>query len=115
MGEFADSAVLQQAVELNEGVILAGEADECGAIFVGDRKNIVVETVKPADTVENALLVRAYEAMGRQTDAAFTVSDRVRRVCETDMLEENGVEYSVEGTVKVSFGAFEIKTFLLYL
>ena len=115
VGAFSDSEVLHQAVELNEGVIFGGEADDCGAIFVGNRKNIVVETVKPSDTVENALLVRAYEAMGQATEAEFTISTRVRRVCETDMLEENGVEIPVDGTVKASFGAFEIKTFLLYL
>lgn len=115
VGAFSDSDALRQAVELNEDVILGGEADDLGAIFVGDRKNIVVETVKPSDTVENALLVRAYEAMGMQTDVEFTISPRVRRVEETDMLEENGVECAVNGTLKTSFGAFEIKTFLLYL
>ena len=115
VGQFEHSDVLRQAAQLNEGVILGGELQECGAIFVGDRKNIVVETIKPSDTVENALLVRAYEAMGMQTDVQFTLSDRVRRVVETDMLEENGRECLSNGTLQASFGAFEIKTFLLYL
>ena len=114
-GDFGSSEVLRQAVELNESVILGGEADECGAIFVSDQKNIVVETIKPSDTEERALMVRVYEAMGRQTEVQFAVSDRVRRVLETDMLEEHGVECPLDGTLQTTFGAFEIKTFLLYL
>ncbi len=115
VGAFAESDVLRQAVELNEGAIFGGEADEGGAIFVSSKKNIIVETIKPADTVENALMVRAYEAMGMAAEAEFTVSDRVRGVSETDMLEENGRELTFDGVFKTSFGAFEIKTFLLYL
>jgi hypothetical protein len=70
-----------------------------------------VDTVKPADTVENALLVRAYEAMGKQTDCAFTANPRIKTVTETDMLEEDP---TVVDLSKVHFGPFEIKTFILY-
>jgi len=112
IGSFGDSDVLHEAVELNENIILSDSADNCGPIFLTDRKNIVVETVKPADTVENALLVRAYEAMGMQTDAKFTLSEKIRGIYETDMLEENGVKLNGNGT---AFSPFEIKTFLLYL
>ena len=76
---------------------------------------ILVDTVKPADRTENAILVRVYEAMGMGTRAAFTVSDRVRRVEETDMLEENGRTVDREALSALPFGAFEIKTFLLHL
>ena len=112
IGSFGDSHVLHEAVELNEDIILSDSADNCGPIFLSDRKNIVVETVKPADTVENALLVRAYEAMGMQTDAKFTLLEKIRGIYETDMLEENGVKLNGNGT---AFSPFEIKTFLLYL
>ena len=111
-GSFAESDVLRQAAELNEPPVWAGEADQVGSIFLPDAKNIIVDTIKPADTVENALLVRVYEAMGKQTDCAFAVHEKVRGIRETDMLEEGGV--AVEPG-KVHFGAFEIKTFLLYL
>lgn len=112
IGTFSESDVLRQATELNESVILGGGSPDCGPIFLSDRENIVVDTVKPADTVENALLVRVYEAMGMQTEAAFTVSEKIRSICETDMLEENG---RVLTDSKAVFGPFEIKTFLLYL
>ena len=82
------------------------------SIFLGNMPNIIVETIKPADTADHALLVRAYEAMGKQTDCAFTVHPNVKSVTETDMLEENGQAADVN---RIHFGAFEIKTFILHL
>ncbi len=115
-GPFTDSGVLREACELNEPPALgAVPGGDPGPVFLPDRPNIIVDTVKPADTAENALLVRAYEAMGMQTEAVFTVADRVCRVEETDMLEENGKELPPGNRLKVRFGSFEIRTFLLYL
>ena len=71
-----------------------------------------MDTIKPADTFENALLVRVYEAMGKQTDCAFTAHANVKSVTETDMLEENPQPVDL---AHVHFGPFEIKTFILYL
>jgi hypothetical protein len=51
--------------------------------------------------------------MGMQTDSAFVVHPAVKRVVETEMLEENPVEVSVDE--KLQFRQFEIKTLLLYL
>ncbi len=110
-GAFADSDVVQQAALLNAAPILGAFRDDLGPIFLLDRKNIIVETIKPADTADNALLVRAYEAMGMKTVAHFQAALQIQKIEETDMLEENPV--AVEG--KVEFGPFEIKTFLLHL
>ena len=111
-GAFQDSDVLQQAAELNEPMIAGGICDDLGPIFLSDQNNIIVDTIKPADTFENALLVRVYEAMGKQTDCAFTANERIKSVTETDMLEEilQCVDLS-----NVHFGPFEIKTFILTL
>ena len=113
-GAFADSDVVQQAAQLNEPLLMgsAAAALNAGPVLVPDRKNIIVETVKPADTAENALLVRAYESMGKKTDCAFWANDKIREIVETDMLEEHPQTVDIR---KVSFGPFEIKTFLLYL
>lgn len=115
-GPFTESGVLREACELNEPPVSgASAAGDGGPIFLPDRQNIIVDTIKPADTVENALLVRAYEAMGMQTEAVFSVADRVQRVEETDMLEENGRAFPPGKRLAVHFGSFEIKTFLLHL
>lgn len=110
-GAFAESNVPQLAAELNEPMIAGDKADDLGPIFLSNAKNIIVDTVKPADMVENALLVRAYECMGKQTDCAFTVNPRITKIVETDMLEENPQDVDVR---KIHFGSFEIKTFILY-
>lgn len=111
-GAFAESDVVREAAQLNEMLIPgAPDGDAFQPIFLPRSKNIIVDTIKPADTVENALLVRAYETMGMATDTVFAVSERVRRITETDMLEENPVETETN----IHFGAFEIKTFILHL
>ncbi len=111
-GAFADSDVPQQAAQLNEPLLAGGICDDLGPIFLSDKKNIIVDTIKPADTVENALLVRVYEAMGKQTTCAFTSHANIQSVTETDMLEENAQSVDLQN---VHFGPFEIKTFILSL
>ena len=113
-GSLAQSDIVREATQLNEPLIF-GSADmklNVEQIFIPDQKNIIVDTIKPADTVENALLVRAYESMGMKTSTSFHYSERIGKIVETDMLEENPVEIQPEN---VEFGSFEIKTFLLYL
>ena len=110
-GAFTDSDVPQRAAEQNEPVFISGVADELGPIFLADAKNIIVDTIKPADTAENALMARVYESMGKQTDCAFAVNPGVTKIAETDMLEEH--PKAVDPGC-VHFGSFEIKTFLLY-
>ena len=111
-GAFQDSDVAQQAAQLNELMPASDICDDLGPIFLSDRKNIIVDTIKPADTFENALLVRVYEAMGKQTDCAFTAHANVKTITETDMLEENPQPVDL---AHVHFGPFEIKTFILAL
>ena len=111
-GAFQNSDTVQQAAELNEGILLGSAADDLGPIFLADKKNIVVDTIKPADTVENALLVRAYESMGMGTNAAITAAKNIQKIVQTDMLEENPEAVDLSN---VAFGPFEIKTFILYL
>ena len=111
-GAFQGSDVPQQAVEFNEGYICGSVGDDLGPIFLPNVKNIIVDTIKPADTIENALLVRVYEAMGKQTDCAFTANKNIKSITETDMLEENPTTVDLSN---VHFGPFEIKTFILYL
>ncbi len=110
-GAFRDSDVPQQAAELNEPLQRACVCGDTEPVFLADAKNIIVDTVKPADTLENALLVRVYEAMGKQTDCAFTANSRIRRVMETDMLEENG---RTADLLHTHFTPFEVKTFILF-
>ena len=115
-GSFSQSGVVRQASELNEPLVMGGSwsgGEE--PVFLPEQENLIVDTVKPADRVDNALVVRVYEAMGMKTRSAFAVSRRVKQVEETDMLEENGRTVDGEELAALEFGAFEIKTFLLRL
>lgn len=116
LGAFADSGTVRQAAELNEPLQFGSPEVPpawTGPIFLPEAENILVDTVKPADTVPGAILVRVYEAMGRETVTPVRVSDRVKKVTETDMLEENGVSRALP--LSLHFGPFEIKTLLLHL
>lgn len=98
-GPFAGSGVVREASELNEPPVLGapacGEAEAAsGPVFLPLQSNVVVDIIKPADTADNAVLVRAYESMGMGTDAVFDVSERFARIEETDLLEENPAELS---------------------
>lgn len=111
-GIMANSDLLQEATDLNEELLFGNAQAEGNPVFVAEKKNIVTETVMPAETREKALLVRVYEAMGMETETAVRVHPAVRHCEETDMLEENGQIVSLE---KLRFRPFEIKTFLLHL
>ena len=110
-GAFQDSDVPHVATEFNESSIFADLTDDLGPIFLPDSKNIIVDTIKPADTIENALLVRVYEAMGKQVDCNFNVNPGIKKIVETDMLEEDPRDVDASC---MHFGSFEIKTLLLY-
>lgn len=110
-GAFADSDVARQATELNEPLLAGNVYDDLGPILLPNAKNVIVDTIKPADTVHNALLVRVYETMGKQVDCNFTVNPGIKKIVETDMLEEDPRDVDASC---MHFGSFEIKTLLLY-
>ena len=114
-GPFEQSRVLRQATELNEPVIPGGDgAADAHPLFLPEKANIIVDTVKPSDTQPGAVLVRVYEAMGMATDTAVTLHPAIAGATETDMLEENGQPLPMVGGLRLHFSAFEIKTILLH-
>ena len=114
-GNFAQSGTVRQAAELNEPLQFGSpDASEIREpIFLPEAENIVVDTIKPADTVPGAVLVRLYEAAGQETVTGIRVSEQVKQVVQTDMLEENPV--ALELPLSLRFTPFEIKTILLRL
>ncbi len=78
-----------------------------------DRPNIIVETVKKAED-SDAIVLRAYECGNCGCDAVLRLGFPVREAAETDLLEQQPTPLAVEdGSVKLHFAPFEIKTILL--
>ncbi|MFC1587871.1 alpha-mannosidase [Planctomycetota bacterium] len=73
--------------------------------------NIVIESLKIPENGDG-IIIRAYEAHGCDILATFTSNVPLRRVLETNALEQAGEEISVAGNhFDVSFKPFAIKTF----
>ena len=101
---------LREAELLNEP--LRPMAGRSIPILLPDAPNIIVDTLKPADGRDDALVARVYEAMGRATRTKLALGEGIRELLEADMLEEDFRRISPE---EVAFGPFEIKTFILYV
>lgn len=103
--------MLHQAAQLNEPPLLGS----CRTVplCLCQQENIIIDTIKPADTAKHAILVRAYEALGRRTQASFTWHTAVSCAEETDLLEENPV--ALAPGQPLLFAPFEVKTLLLHL
>ncbi len=114
-GPFRESDTVREAVELNEPPVLAPLTASQRPILVPRERNILVDTVKPSDTRPHALLARVYEAMGAETEAVFDADAGISEIRETDMLEENPADLPFDGTLRLRFKPFEIKTLLLHL
>jgi alpha-mannosidase len=80
-----------------------------------DADNVIVEAVKPAEDIENAYVVRLYEAERARTTTQLTFPADVKCVKEANMLEEAFADVALtDGVADVIFKPFEIKTFICY-
>ncbi len=77
-------------------------------ILIIDKESIVVETIKPLEEVEKSFIIRLYESIGTYGRTKIYYNNKVKRVFETDMLENELNELNMEE--ELCFNAFEIKT-----
>ncbi|WP_044913315.1 alpha-mannosidase [Butyrivibrio sp. WCE2006] len=114
-GTFADSDVIREGYELNVSpLITAGHAERFSMAQV-DKKNIFIDTVKPAEDGSGDLILRLYEAAGAATKAKVTTDFR-GAAYNCNMLEEDKKEISFdEGILELEFRGFEVKTIRISL
>lgn len=118
-GDFRTGGVVRAGYELNVPIryrIMAAEARRpgSGSFLSIDASNIIVETVKKAESGD-ALIVRMYESHGRRTHAELRVDESVRRAELVDLMEENARPLAVERSlVALDFGPYEIQTTRLF-
>lgn len=79
----------------------------CNSLLTVDAPNVIVEAVKPCEDVQDAYILRLYEAAGDYTRASLRFGHEVKALCECNMLEE---EQAAAGPAQIVFRPFEIKT-----
>ena len=113
VGGFDAESVIRPAYEFNYAPVAVRGALDVAPLFELSAPGIICEAVKQAEDVENAYVLRLYEAERNATGCMLTLSDAAS-VYETNMLEEILSELPVEnGAVKLKFRPFEIKTILV--
>ncbi len=113
-GPLAESKLVRQGYELNTPVtVAAGRAGERSLLQV-DAPSIVVETVKPAEDGSGDWIVRLYESLGSAQACTLKLGLPVAQASQTNMLEEEPIPLAMgQGSIALSFRAFEVKTLRL--
>jgi len=118
-GSFEESDVVREAYQLNIPVrAVLGTAAERSVLDLSE-KNIILETVKPAEDGSGDMILRFYEALRSHTRCTVKIDLPVDRIYETTMQEcvdqetrELAIRTLAQGEAEVllSFRPFEIKT-----
>jgi alpha-mannosidase len=118
-GDHVAGNVIQAGYEFNIPLRVLGHAAGVhpvggnGSWITVDNTNVVIETIKPAET-GSGWVVRLYEATGGSTDATLSLPSGIASVAMVNLIEENPVALSpINGRLALHFGPFEIHTLLL--
>lgn len=107
---FNAESVIRPAYTLNYPPIIVDGAYSMPQLLSVDTSNIIVETVKPCEENEKAIIVRLYEAEGTYANATVSLTFPAIKAEETNMLEEIKQSLAFENGIALSFKPFEIKT-----
>ncbi|CAH3126967.1 unnamed protein product [Porites lobata] len=120
-GTFQSAGVIQHAYNFNQPVIVQPcfvcTDFEGRSFFSVDNPAVILETVKKAESVPSALVVRLYEAYGGQARTNFSTNLPVKRLTRCNLLEtpdEDGEVKWSSDHCELSFRPFQIITVLLY-
>ena len=117
-GQPNESAPAQMCCQSNEAAPAQprqSEADSASIVSLS-APNVVVETIKPAEDIENGLVVRLYECERSRAKCRVTLPCQIREAYIVDMLEENRVPLEIaDGSVQLDIKPLGIVTLLLIL
>ncbi len=117
-GSFLESDVVRQGYEFNvEPFVIEGSAPAVESVSILP-KNVILETMKPAEDGSGDVILRIYEAAGAAVDAEIRIELPIGKIWECNMLEEEKT-LLWEGEedfpcLHSVFRAFEIKTLRLH-
>jgi len=112
-----EAGVNRAAAELNATTraLPVAEPVSLSPVEVAD-ESVVVEAVKRAEDRDDELVFRLYESAGRQTTATVDVDLPVASATETNLIEDREGDLELDdGSLELSFDAFEIRTVALRL
>ncbi len=113
-GTFTAKNVVQPSYELNvPAVCVTGKCNLTDSFLTIDKDNIICETIKPAESIENAYVIRLYECEGARTNAEITLKKATEAI-KCNMIED--IESDIElknNKLNITFKPFEIKTFII--
>lgn len=115
VGAFSAENVIHPAYELNSPAFAVSGSLEnpLYAPVTVSEPNIICESIKVAEDIEGAYVLRLYECERNRTNCTLTFPKNVQ-VYETNMLEEIKEELQVsENSCELEFRPFEIKTLLV--
>lgn len=120
-GSWQEAGVLQAAYELNNPAtamvktIQGGQLPDAFSLVHADQPNVVVETVKQSE-LDDALVLRAYEAHGRRSEVCLCLGAEIQSASECNLMEEEDKPIASDGrSIRFTIRPFEIRTFKLYL
>ncbi|HOX28958.1 MAG TPA: glycoside hydrolase family 38 C-terminal domain-containing protein, partial [bacterium] len=116
-GDWRAAATPRKGFEFNTHVIPVFEAVHDGPLpasksfFASQPSNVILASVKVAED-SKALILRVYEAAGKDSSAVITLPAKPKAVQETNLMEEQPVKVKAAGNeIKTPIGHYEIKTF----
>lgn len=110
-GPFADSPVVREAYALNVPLQAAHGTCNSFSAFSLDKKNVFIDTVKPAEDGSCDVILRLYEAKRGDTNCILNIGAQAAAVWECDMLENKQSQVALQnGQTRLHFRPFEVKT-----
>lgn len=111
MGGFKAETVTVEGYVFNYPVQVIEGAVTLPKLVSVDQANIIVESIKPCEDSERAVIVRMYECEGSYTKTNISYNKEIKAITETDLLERPLA--SQENNKEVAFSAYQIRTFKL--
>lgn len=110
-GSFAESNALYEGLALNVPARISTGTGEDFSLAAVDSKNIIIDTIKPAEDGSGDIIIRMYEGMKMDTSACVTSMLFSGNVYSCNMLEEVEEQLNaLNGKLDLHFRPFEIKT-----
>ena len=118
-GTWKESQVMKEAYKLNYPVIVSKiRKNEEGILFGkfsfanANDPSVIIETIKKSED-DDSIVIRVYESEGnRKKDIEMTFFKEIKKVLETNLIEEEPVEKAINGnSFKFEITPYEIKTF----